>query len=669
MSVVVDADRAGPYEVLETAYVGDLSVVYRCRDDVVPRQLGVKAVRRDSAHFELARRYALREARLRALVTHPNLLPLYGLLQRESDPLLVGPWLAGGSLRDLPPRALPVTRLGALATGLCAALDALHVAGWCHGDVSPGNILFTAPARGDQPFHPVLADLGTARRIGSNARRRGSVVVTPHVTAPEVWEGRPVDGRADLYSVGAIVYHELTGAWPFDAVDANEFAELHGRASVPAPSERSPHAGPALDRVLLRALAKLPDERYPTGAALATALQEAIDADGPREDDGRSPRRDERSPADGNGAAVAAAGERLEAFAATLDGQDQAALHVLLQRAAAAGAHASQETELLAMRVFAPVAALLALEDCGAAAALAAGNGSPAEVAAVCSVPERSLFRLMELLEAVGLLARDGDRYRLPPGPAAVYQAHVRAGVRGHPLRDASTFWSQLSRWVATGEAQTSIDRPDGAVYAGLAPGAGLITAPAARELATALVSRGLVPDRAEVLDLGAGSGVWSLAIAAAASRVRVTAVDRPAVLAQTRLAADAAGLTAERFNPVAGDWRDVPLPSSAFEIAVVANVCRLEPPREVSRLLGRVHDALRPGGVAVVVDTMPDHREGDLGALLQDLHLALRTPAGGVHDRASYVTWLEEVGLILIEPIVLSRTEGALTALVVRRR
>jgi serine/threonine-protein kinase len=122
----------GPYEVVETTYEGALSVVYRCRDHDVSRDVAVKAVRQDGADSELARRRALREARLRALIVHPHVLPLLRLVDCEGGPLLVAPWLAGGSLRELYGQAISVAQVVTLAEGIGAALDALHCAGWRH---------------------------------------------------------------------------------------------------------------------------------------------------------------------------------------------------------------------------------------------------------------------------------------------------------------------------------------------------------------------------------------------------------------------------------------------------------------------------------------------------------------------------------------------------------
>lgn len=635
--------RVGPYEPIETAYSGSFSVVYRCRDEE-GQTVAVKAVRPGCSDPGFARRQALREARVRSLVRHPHALELLRVVPDADGPLLVGPWLEGGSLREAAgSQRLPLEQVLELAEGLGGALDELHAAGWWHGDVSPGNVLFDATGS------PVLVDFGSARRVGARAVRRGTLVATPQVCAPEVWAGLPADGRADLYSLGVLLYRSLTGAWPFDANDPAALAELHLRATVPRPS---PHVGPAVELILLRTLAKTPGERFTTGAELADALRDAARGDGPQTAPDADP--------------VAAAAEGLERFAATLSEREQAALRVMLRRSAAAEAEAWHETEQIAMQVFAPAAALLALEDCGAATALASESETPAEVAAACGAHEVAVAHLLEFLAAAGLLAREGDRYHLPPGPERLYAAQAHTGNPVSPLREAAAFWGHLSEWSATGSSLPEMDRPDGALYARAAARTRMLALEPARELAETLVGRGLVPAHARVLDVGAGSAVWGLAVAEAGADVRLTALDRPLVLDVARANADAAGL-GERFRTLAGNWAEVPLPGKVFDLAVLANVCHLESSERVRHLLRRVHGALRPGGTIVVVDTMPGPDAADAGALLQTLHLALRTPSGAVHDAAGYTAWLEEAGFRTAEQIGL-RSAVSLSAMVASR-
>jgi SAM-dependent methyltransferase len=552
-------------------------------------------------------------------------------------PLLVGPWVDGGSLRELGPGPSPADFVPALAEGIGGALDELHASGWWHGDVSPGNVLLDG-------WRPVLCDFGSSRRLGARAVRNGRLVATPHLCAPEVWAGLPVDGRADLYSLGVLLFRALTGAWPFDAATPAGFADLHLRATVPP----ARHLRPSVEEVLRRALAKAPADRYSSGTELGAALRAA--SSGGAEHAASDP--------------VSAAGERLETFAAGLNGRERAALRVVLRRSAAAEAQAWHETERLGMQLFAPAAALLALEDSGAAAALAAGSRTPGEVAAACRADERPLSLLLEFLAAAGLLVREGDRYRLPPGPATLYAAQEHTGSPVRPFREAASFWSQLSEWAATGATFDQMDRPDGSLYARAAVRSRALAAEPARQLVEALRARGLT--HGDVLDVGAGSAVWGLAIAGATGG-RLTALDRSLVLEVARANAESAGL-GERFKAFAGDWRTLPLPVEEFDLAVLANVCHLEPPGEVARLLGRVSVALRPGGTIVVVDTMPGERAEDVGALLQALHLALRTHAGSVHAADAYRGWLHEAGFEGLEQIPLRSPAGDLAAMVGRR-
>jgi cyclopropane fatty-acyl-phospholipid synthase-like methyltransferase len=189
-----------------------------------------------------------------------------------------------------------------------------------------------------------------------------------------------------------------------------------------------------------------------------------------------------------------------------------------------------------------------------------------------------------------------------------------------------------------------------------------------AQELAAILSGRGMTPAGAAVLDVGAGSGVWSIAVAANDERATLTAVDREQVLEMTRTYARAAGLE-DRLTGIAGDWRDAPLAEAGFDLAFLANVCHLEPDWEVREMIKRMYTALRPGGVLAIVDTIPNRfATGEPRELFQGLTLGLRTPGGGVHDRSEYTAWMEAAGVVVEDAIVLRATDSRLTALLARR-
>jgi ubiquinone/menaquinone biosynthesis C-methylase UbiE len=674
-----DEHMVGPYRVIARAHAGRFSVVYRCHDTGLPRDVAVKAIQPDAAEAKAARRQLRQEARLRALIDHPHVLPLYRLVAARAGPLLVGPWLTGGSLHDRAREPMQQRDVLALVVGVGSALDALAAAGWCHGDVSPTNVLFTGPQRGpggQVRSSAILSDFGTARRCGDQVAGNGRLVVTPHITAPEVWAGAPGDSSSDIYSLGVLVYLALTGVYPYDTGDVQAFADLHRHTPVSPPSGRSVLAGPATDSVVLRALDKAPSARFATGSALASALHTAL------RDDGRSNRRASAAGSRSRGAtrqaahrsisppldpvAKCAGAEDLGRFTATLGPRQEAALRALLVRASLGAARSVQEAELMTMQLFAPPAALLALEATGAGAALAEGPRTVSEIARICRTSESRIMRITRLQAAVGLIGRQRHRYILPPGLAAAYGGERRARTPVGVVGTAAQFWGHLPRWAATGEPFVRMDQPEGAIYSEVTDMLGTLHLPAAQELATALRIRGYVPAGAAVLDVGAGSAVWSLALAAADREVTVTALDREHVLARTRAYIQARSMT-ERFHMIVGDWRDAQIPDAAFNLVLLANICHLEPGAEVSRLLRRAHSALRSGGAVVVIDTMPKQNDVDPAVLLQDLHLALRTPAGGVHRRERYVAWLKGAGFCYATALPLQATSGRLTALIGR--
>jgi eukaryotic-like serine/threonine-protein kinase len=160
-----------------------------------------------------------------------------------------------------------------LAGQVCAALDAAHRAGLVHRDVTPGNILVRPDGR------VKLTDFGIARVVGgATTTAAGSVLGTPAYMSPEQVRGNRVDARSDLYSAGCCVYAMLTGRPPFDAEGAIETAFQHVSQPPPRPSAVQPGVPPALEQVVLTAMAKDPEDRYPD----AEAMREALAAAGPR---------------------------------------------------------------------------------------------------------------------------------------------------------------------------------------------------------------------------------------------------------------------------------------------------------------------------------------------------------------------------------------------------
>jgi YVTN family beta-propeller protein len=227
---------------------------------------------------EAFRERFLRESELAAAIDHPNVLPVYDA--GETDGVL---WIAmrhvdGIDLAGLLERDGPLAPEQALA--LCGqvagALDAAHTRGLVHRDVKPGNILLAVEE--GAVAHAYLADFGLTKRIGGARGLTGSgqVLGTIDYVAPEQVEGGQIDGRADQYSLGCVLFECLTGTVPFRR--DSELAVLWAHVHDPPPeiSDHRPDLPAALDDVIGRALAKTPGDRYPSCGALVATAQAAL---------------------------------------------------------------------------------------------------------------------------------------------------------------------------------------------------------------------------------------------------------------------------------------------------------------------------------------------------------------------------------------------------------
>ena len=225
--------------------------------------------------------------------------------------------------------------------------------------------------------------------------------------------------------------------------------------------------------------------------------------------------------------------------------------------------------------------------------------------------------------------------------------------------------WAHLPRFLRTGERYARMDGSTAersAAYSELTRALGRLFNDAARELAAKL------PSRERILDVGAGSGVWSLAMAERSDAARITAIDLPQVLPAFEERAERLGLRG-RVELVAADYHSMELPSQAFDRVLLANVLHLEPPRSARSLLRRVTPALAPGGELVVIDALLQGDPArDRARSIYALHLAMRTRRGRVHPRAEVERWCRDAGLGEGELVTLNAPARALGALLYRR-
>ncbi len=270
-------DTLGGYTLESVLGRGGMGSVYLATHERLGRQVALKVISPELAHDDDFRARFLREAQLAASLDHPNVIPVYDAGEADGVLFLAMRYVRGSSLQQVlrDDRPLSVAETVRVVEQVAGALDAAHAAGLVHRDVKPANVLLAEP-----DGHVYLCDFGLAKRMSSPATTRtGFFLGTADYCAPEQIEGRPLDARADVYSLGGIAFHCLTGRPPFTR--DTEFAVLQAHlGDLPPPvSELRPELPRALDAVVAAALAKQPEARYASAGAFARALRDAVAGD------------------------------------------------------------------------------------------------------------------------------------------------------------------------------------------------------------------------------------------------------------------------------------------------------------------------------------------------------------------------------------------------------
>lgn len=286
----------GRYRVETVLGDGASGVVYRAecveaRESGEPsavqvgQQVALKVIHRHLARdHQISRRFH-REARILRKLRGPNLVPLLDFGETDEGLLFMALEHVQGTPLDvlLKTEKVEPARAVELVRQICCALDVAHSEGVVHRDLKPGNVVVERDPESGAETARVL-DFGLAKVLRGDASQsltaltqQNMVFGTPEYMAPEAARGDEVDSRSDIYAAGIILYELLTGSVPFDGKNPIAIMTAHLTDTVVPPSERAPDAGitPALDAVVKHALAKKPDERYPSAAALATVLATA----------------------------------------------------------------------------------------------------------------------------------------------------------------------------------------------------------------------------------------------------------------------------------------------------------------------------------------------------------------------------------------------------------
>ncbi|MEU6199926.1 serine/threonine-protein kinase [Streptomyces sp. NPDC047061] len=258
---------------------GGMAVVYRAHDLRLDRTVALKLLAPELARDDVFRQRFTHESRAAAAIDHPHIVPVFEAGETDGVLYIAMRYVDGRDLRHLlddeGPSAFPAAVR--IAAQVASALDAAHDHGLVHRDVKPGNILVAQGTDSDHPEHVYLTDFGLTKKSLSltGFTSVGQFVGTLDYVAPEQIAGRPVDGRCDEYGLACVVHETLTGRPPFVREDDMAVLWAHQNEEPPAVTAARPDLGRAVDEVFAKALAKTPDERYPTCLAFVTALRTA----------------------------------------------------------------------------------------------------------------------------------------------------------------------------------------------------------------------------------------------------------------------------------------------------------------------------------------------------------------------------------------------------------
>ena len=277
--------QLGRYEILAELGRGAMGAVFRARDPKIDRTVAIKTISistvaaRDMEHY---RQRFFREAQAAGRMSHPGIVTIYDVGEDEAThtPFIVMECVEGNSLDRLVATAsagkLPRYMALKLLWQIAEALDYAHRQGIVHRDIKPANVMVTTEGQ------PKIADFGIAKLAMAETTLPGHVVGTPAYMSPEQLNGKVVDGRSDLFSVGVIAYWLLTGVKPFDGETLTEICVQVATKDPAPPSEITSELNADFDYVLSRALAKDPAMRYQSGRDLAADLDDLCAGKKPR---------------------------------------------------------------------------------------------------------------------------------------------------------------------------------------------------------------------------------------------------------------------------------------------------------------------------------------------------------------------------------------------------
>ena len=261
----------GSYHITERLGVGGMAAVYKAYQPSMDRYVAVKVLPRYFAQDPTFTGRFAQEAKVIARLEHARILPVYDYGEEDGITYIVMRYLDGGTLAErLRGGPLPLDEMSRIISQVAEGLDYAHRKGVIHRDIKPSNIML------DQSGNAYLTDFGISKLAEGTAQFTGSGIVgTPAYVSPEQGLGQPIDYRTDIYSLGVVLYQMATGDVPFRAETPMAVVIKHIYDPLPAPTPLNPALPPAVEQVILRAMAKKPEDRFQSCEEMAAALREA----------------------------------------------------------------------------------------------------------------------------------------------------------------------------------------------------------------------------------------------------------------------------------------------------------------------------------------------------------------------------------------------------------
>jgi predicted membrane protein len=263
----------GQYRIVEQIGIGGMATVFKAYQPALDRYVAIKVLPAQHALTPGFSERFIREAKAVAQLNHPNILPIYDFGQEADLSYIVSKYVSAGTLKERLTQPLSLQQAARLIEQLAGALDHAHERGILHRDVKPSNVLV------DEGEWALLTDFGLAKMIAGESDLTGSGVGvgTPAYMSPEQIMGAEIDHRSDIYALGIILYEMVTGRVPYEAETPMAIVLMHVQQDPTLPRLANPDLPEAVERIILKAMAKKPDERFQSAGEMAQALKRAAE--------------------------------------------------------------------------------------------------------------------------------------------------------------------------------------------------------------------------------------------------------------------------------------------------------------------------------------------------------------------------------------------------------